>query len=193
MFQSIGKRFVFGGEPLKDQRVYYFNVKEIVGNKYGTPSPVPFRVVDERAGIDIDIAIRCFGEYSYKVVNPLLLYANVRELRRRVQPIRNRQPAEKRAAHRFATRFREGVLDGHPLPELPGKTRELAAVLKEELSAQWRDYRGIEIEQVGVSSVKADEADEKMIKEMQRSAAFKDPTLAAAYMVGAQGAAAGGR
>lgn len=190
VFQSIGKRFVFGGEPPKDQRVYYFNVKEIIGNKYGTPSPVPFRVVDERAGIDIDIAIRCFGEYSYKVVNPLLLYANVCG---NFADEYNRSEIDSQLKSELLTALQPAFAKvssmGIRYSELPGKTRELAAVLKEELSAQWRDYRGIEIEQVGVSSVKADEADEKMIKEMQRSAAFKDPTLAAAYMVGAQGAA----
>lgn len=69
VFQTIGKRFTFGGEAPKDQRVYYFNTKELIGNKYGTASPVPFRVVDQRAGIDIDISIRCFGEYSYRVTN----------------------------------------------------------------------------------------------------------------------------
>ena len=72
VFQNIGKRFTFGGEAPKDQRVYYFNTKELTGNKYGTPSPVPFRVVDQRAGIDIDIGIRCFGEYSIRLKNPLL-------------------------------------------------------------------------------------------------------------------------
>ena len=76
-FKTIGKRFTFGGEPPKDQRVYYFNTKELIGNKYGTPSPVPFRVVDQRAGIDIDIAIRCFGEYSYRICDPILFYTNV--------------------------------------------------------------------------------------------------------------------
>lgn len=190
VFESIGKRFVFGGEPPKDQRVYYFNVKEIVGNKYGTPSPVPFRVVDERAGIDIDIAIRCFGEYSYKVVNPLLLYANVCG---NFADEYNRSELDGQLKSELLTALQPAFAKvsamGVRYSELPGKTRELAEVLKEELSAQWRDYRGIEIEQVGVSSVKADEADERMIKEMQRSAAFKDPTLAAAYMVGAQGAA----
>ena len=76
-FKNIGKRFTFGGEAPKDQRVYYFNTKELIGNKYGTPSPVPFRVVDQRAGIDIDIAIRCFGEYSYRICDPILFYTNV--------------------------------------------------------------------------------------------------------------------
>ena len=77
VFLNIGKRFTFGGDIPKDQRVYYFNTKELMGNKYGTPSPVPFRVVDKNIGLDVDISIRCFGEYSYRVTNPMLFYANV--------------------------------------------------------------------------------------------------------------------
>ena len=77
VFQTVGKRFTFGGEPPKDQRIYFFNTKEIIGMKYGTASPVPFRVVDERAGIDIDVSVRCFGQYSFKLVIPLTFYTNV--------------------------------------------------------------------------------------------------------------------
>ncbi len=76
-FQQIGKRFTFGGEPPKDQRVYFVNTKELVGNKYGTPNPVPFRVVDMNIGLDMDITIKCFGEYSYQIANPVLFYTNV--------------------------------------------------------------------------------------------------------------------
>ena len=190
VFQNIGKRFTFGGEAPKDQRIYYFNTKELTGNKYGTPSPVPFRVVDQRAGIDIDIAIRCFGEYSYRITNPLLFYTNVcgnvtedytrdtidgqlkSELRTALQPA-------------FARISAMGIRSS----SLPGHTREIAEALNEELSAQWRDRRGLEIVAFGVSSVKANEEDEQMIKEMQREAAYMDPTRAAAMLSRSQGEA----
>ena len=76
-FARIGQRFTFGGDTGKDQRIYYFNTKEIYGNKYGTSSPIPFRVVDERANIDMDFSVRVNGEYSYKLVDPILFYKNV--------------------------------------------------------------------------------------------------------------------
>lgn len=79
VFQNIGKRFTFGGEAPKDQRIYYFNTKELVGNKYGTPSPVPFRVVDQRAGIDMEKA-RAYvdgWDKAYASNTGLLLFGDV--------------------------------------------------------------------------------------------------------------------
>ena len=77
-FKTIGKRFTFGGDTGKDQRVYYFNTKEIMGNKYGTATPIPFKVViNEQMGLKLSVDIRCNGEYTYKLTNPLLFYTNI--------------------------------------------------------------------------------------------------------------------
>ncbi len=190
VFKVIGKRFTFGGETPKDQRIYYFNTKEITGNKYGTPSPVPFRVVDTNVGLDIDISIRCFGEYSFRLTNPLLFYTNVcgnvtRDYtvdqlsgQMRTELLTALQPAFSRISD-LGIRY----------SALPGHTTELADALNAELSAKWSEVRGMEIVSVGVSSVKASEEDEKLIKELQRNAAFKNPNMAAAHLVGAQAAA----
>ena len=190
VFQNVGKRFTFGGEAPKDQRIYYFNTKELIGNKYGTPSPVPFRVVDQRAGIDIDINVRCFGEYSYKLVNPMLFYTNVCG---NVSEAYSRSELDSQLKSELLTALQPAFARiselGIRYSALPGKTKELADALREELSRDWRDFRGIEIQRVGVSSVKAEEEDEKMLKELQRNAAFMDPTRAAAHMVGAQASA----
>ena len=189
-FKNIGKRFTFGGEAPKDQRVYYFNTKELIGNKYGTPSPVPFRVVDQRAGIDIDIAIRCFGEYSYRICDPILFYTNVcgnvsgdytrdrLESQLKTELLTALQPA-------FAKISEQGIR----YSALPGHTMEMADALNDVLSSKWRNLRGLEIVSFGVSSVKASEEDEAMLKELQRNAAFMDPTRAAAQASAMQAAA----
>ena len=186
-FKNIGKRFTFGGEAPKDQRVYYINTKELIGNKYGTPSPVPFRVVDPRAGIDIDISVKCFGEYSFKIVDPVVFYTN---LCSNVEDEYVTENIEGQLKSELLTALQPAfarISDmGIRYSAVPGHTNELAEVLKTELSAKWKQNRGLEIQAVGVSSIKADEEDEKMIKDLQKNAAFMDPTRAAANLVGAQ-------
>ena len=187
VFRQIGKRFTFGGDPGKDQRVYYFNIKEIMGNKYGTPSAVPFRVVDNNVGLDIDIAIRCFGEYSYRVTNPILFYTNVCG---NVEADYNRSEIDGQLKTELMTALQPAFAKisamGIRYSALPGHTMELATALNDVLSKKWSELRGIEIVSFGVSSVKASEEDEQMIKELQRNAAFRNPTMAAAHLVGAQ-------
>ena len=176
VFANIGKRFTFGGEAPKDQRVYYFNTKEIVGNKYGTPNAIPFRVVDERAGIDIDVSVKCFGEYSYKLTNPVLFYTNVCG---NVSTQYTRDELDTQMKSEFLTAllpaFARISEQGIRYSALPAHATELADAMNAELSAKWGDLRGIEIVSCGVSSITADEKDEDMLKQLQRNAAFTDP------------------
>ena len=187
VFERIGHRFTYGGDTGKDQRIYYFNIKEIVGNKYGTPSAVPFRVVDRNVGLDVDISIRCFGEYSYRVVNPILFYTNVCG---NVADVYNRSEIDGQLKSELMTALQPAFAKisemGIRYSALPGHTTEIADALNEVLSKKWGELRGIEVVSFGVNSVKASEEDEQMIKELQRNGAFRNPTMAAAHLVGAQ-------
>ena len=186
-FKNIGKRFTFGGEAPKDQRVYFFNTKEIVDNRYGTPSPVPFRVVDKNIGLDIDISIRCNGEYSYKIIDPILFYTNVCA---NVADSYDRSKIDSMLKTELLTALQPAFAKisdiGIRYSALPGHTQELADALNEVLSVKWRKLRGLEIASFGVNSVTASKEDEDMIKQLQKSAVMRDPTMAAAQLVGAQ-------
>lgn len=187
VFAQIGKRITFAGETGTDQRVYFFNTKEIPGMKYGTASPVPFRVLDQRAGIDLDISLKAFGEYSIKISDPILFYtnvcSNVSEVYK-VSDIEDQMRSELLTALQPA--FARIGAAGVRYSEIPAHTLELAEALNDELSKKWRDQRGIEIVSFGISSIKADEEDEKMIKQMQKDAAYTNANLAGAAIVGAQ-------
>lgn len=190
VFKNIGKRFTYGGTAPKDQRIYYVNTKNIEGNKYGTPSPIPFRVVDNNVGLDIDISIRCNGEYSYKITNPILFYTNVCG---NVNGSFERSSIESQLKSEFLTALQPAFAKisemGIRYSALPGHATEIATAMNEVLSEKWGALRGIEIVSVGVNSATASPEDEQMIKELQRNAAFRNPTMAAAQLVGAQSAA----
>lgn len=180
-------RLSFGGQAGKDQRVYFFNTKEILGNKYGTANPVPFRVVDRNIGLDIDIGIRCHGEYSYKIIDPMLFYANVCG-NVTADYTRDRLDGQLKTELMTALQpaFARISAQGIRYSALPGHTMEIAQALNEVLSGQWRELRGIAVASFGVNSVVASPEDEQMIKDLQRSAVMRDPSMAAATLVGAQ-------
>ena len=189
-WNTLKRRFTFGADTGKDQRVYFFNTKEIIGNKYGTPSPVPFRVVDTNIGLDMDVSIRCNGEYSYKISDPMLFYKNVCG---NVQADYTRQQLDSQLKSEFLTALQPAFAKisalGIRYSALPGHTYELAEAMNSVLSAKWTEIRGISVVSVGVNSVNASAEDEATIKELQKTAVFRNPGMAGAYMVGAQGEA----
>lgn len=186
-FSTIGKRFTFGGDTGKDQRIYFFNTKEIMGNKYGTANPVPFRVVDTNIGLDADISVRCNGEYSYQIFDPILFYTHVcgnvtEEFTR--DKIDSQLKSELMTALQPA--FAQISAMGIRYSAVPAHTMEVADALNKVLSEKWGELRGIRIISFGVNTIKASEDDEQMIKDLQKTAVLRNPNMAAATLVGAQ-------
>ncbi|MBR6653934.1 MAG: SPFH domain-containing protein [Oscillospiraceae bacterium] len=188
IFQNIGKRFTFGGEAPKDQRIYYFNTKELVGNKYGTPAPISITaLVDRSVSRTLTIGIRCFGEYSYRVTNPLLFYTNVCG---NVEEAYVRENLDSQLRTELLTAlspaFGKISQQGIVYSDLTMHTLAIGDELNEILSKKWRDLRGIEIVSFGVSSIRPDEESEAKIRQMQESLFYSDPTLAGARSAAAQ-------
>jgi len=185
--RSAFDRFKFGGSPGKDTRIYYFNTKELFGNKFGTPNPVPFRVVDRNIGLDIDISIRCNGEFSYRITNPILFYINVCG---NISETFDRSKLDSTLKSELMSALQPAFAKiselGIRYSALPGHTTELEQALNEVLTEKWRNLRGIEIVNVSVGGVNASKEDEQLIKDLQRNAVMRDPTMAAATLVGAQ-------
>ena len=183
--KNMGDRFKYGGQPGKEQRVYYFNTKEIMGNKYGTPSPIPYLIVDPSTNLRLTINLRANGEYSYHLTNPALFYANVCG---NVTDVYTRDKIDSQLKSEIITVLGPclGKLGtGLEYHEISFKTAELADLLNEALTGKWRDRRGIEIVNFGITCV-ATPDDEARIKKMQTTAVMKDPTMAAAALVSAQ-------
>lgn len=186
-FATVGKRFTFGGDTGKDQRIYYFNTKELIDNKFGTPNPIPFRVVDSKIGLDIDVSVRCSGVYSYRISNPLLFYTNVCG---NVENEYTRDELDRQLKTEFISALqpafgRLSELELRPNQIVTHNT-DLEDAMNETLSAKWGELRGLKVVSIALGSVTLPDEDAEMIKQAQRTAMLQNPTMAAATMVGAQ-------
>lgn len=186
-FKTVGKRFTFGGDTGKDQRVYYFNTKELVDNKFGTPNPIPFRVVDSKIGLDVDVSVRCSGVYSYKIADPLLFYTNVCG---NVEEDYERGELDSQLKTEFISALQPAFgrlsdLEMRP-NQIVSHNTELEAAMNTALSAKWGELRGLKIVSIALGSVTLPQEDADMIKQLQRAAVLQNPNMAGATLAGAQ-------
>ena len=186
-FKTMGKRFAYGGDTGKDQRVYYFNTKEIIDNKFGTANPLPFRVVDSKIGLDIDVSIRCNGVYSYKIANPILFYTNVCG---NVEQEYTRSEIDSQLKTEFISALQPAfaklsALEMRP-NQVPAHAEELSSFMNEVLNKKWGELRGLQVVSIAMNPITRPEEDAEMIKQAQRTAIMRDPGMAAATLVGAQ-------
>lgn len=186
-FMQMVERFTYGGVTNRDQHVYYINTKEITGNMYGTASPVPFNVSDPSINLNLQVMLKCNGEYSIKVTNPILFYKNVAgntdtyyketlDSQMKSELLTALQPA-------LAKLSTQGV---KMYSDIPLHTFELAENLNEVLSKKWSELRGISIVSFGINSITPREEDLQKIQNRQESASLTDAGQAAAHLAAAQ-------
>lgn len=190
VFDVIGKRFTYGGDTGKDQRIYYINTKELIDNKFGTPNPVPFRVVDRNIGLDVDVAVRCSGVYSYRISNPLLFYANVCG---NIEQEYRREELDHQLKTEFISALQPAFVKISDLEirpnALPGHVTELCDAMNEALTGKWANTRGITVVSVAIGTIDLPKEDAEMIKQAQKTAILRDPMMAAATLTEAQAGA----
>ena len=185
-FKTIGKRFTYGGDTGKDQRVYYFNTKEIVDNKFGTPTPISFRVVDSRINFDVDVSLRCNGIYTFRMTDPLKFYTNIAG---NVTTSYSKEELASTMKTEFISALGPALAKLSNLElrpnQIPAHTTELEKFLNEELAAEWGE-RGFGDVKVAINPPTLTEEDQEMLKTAQKTAMYRDPTMAGATLVGAQ-------
>ena len=189
-FKTLGKRFTYGGDTGKDQRVYYFNTKEILDNKFGTINPIPFRVVDTNIGLDIDVSIRCSGTYSYAICDPIVFYSKIAG---NVADEYTKDELDSQMRREFVSALTPSIGKLSALGIRPSAitahTNEIEDELRNQLSAEWKEGRGIEVKSIALNPIDLPEEQAKLITDAQRAAILRDPTMAAATLVSAQASA----
>ena len=185
-FKEIGKRFTYGGEAATDQRVYYFNTKELMDNKFGTPSPILFRVVDHNIKLDLDVSLRCSGLYSYRITDPLLFYTNVCG---NVEREYLREEIDSQLKTEFISALQPALAKISELQirpsALPAHAEELSAAMNQVLTQKWAEKRGISVVSVAMNPITLTEEYEDMIRQAQGAAIYRDASMAGAAMTAA--------
>ncbi|MCM1217870.1 MAG: SPFH domain-containing protein [Lachnospiraceae bacterium] len=180
-FSNIGRRFTFGGNTAKDQRVYFFNTKEIMNNLFGTPSPIPFRVLDRNTGYDFDTAVKVNGQYSFKIADPILFYtnvcANVTDSYKKTDLLTTLKSELLTALQpALAKVSAQGV---RPY-EIPGFSADICKYLAEELSQQWTELRGLVMVKMTINSADMPAEDRQRFQKWQDTAMLRSADMQAA-------------
>ncbi|MBE5919319.1 MAG: SPFH domain-containing protein [Pseudobutyrivibrio ruminis] len=187
IFKEFGRRFTFGGEKPVQQRVYFVNTKDIVGLKFGTPSPIPFRILDNNVGLDMDTTLKCNGNYSMRVSDPTQLYVslagNVKD-EYTIEDIQNQLRATFIAALQPALGKLTNL--GVRPSGIPSYTKEMSEAMGEELNSDWTNKYGLAITSVQILTTVIPDEDAATLKELQKTGAFRNQSMAGAALIGAQ-------
>ncbi len=189
-FKVMGRRITYGGDTGRDQRVYYINTKELLDNQFSTQNPIPFRVVDPNINLDIDVSVRCSGVFSYKISDPILFYTNVCG---NVSDQYSRSELDGQLITEFQAALQPGFGKMSAMGLRPNQImahiEEFQEAMDEALSSKWSELRGLDVVSIGIGSITLPQEDAELIKNAQKAAILRDPSMAGATLVEAQASA----
>lgn len=175
-------RFKFGGVTPQKQEVYYINLQEIKGIKFGTATPLQYFDNFYNA----ELFLRTHGTYSIRITDPILFYANAipkNQTQVEISDINEQYLQE------FLTALNTSInlysAQGERVSFLPSKSVELSKYMADTLDEEWRKLRGIEVVAVAVSSISYTDDSQKLINMRNQGAMLGDPSVREGYMQGA--------
>lgn len=179
-------RVRFGGSSPQSQRVYYINLQEIKGIKFGTRNPLNY--FDNF--YNSELFLRTHGTYSIKIVDPVRFYAEAIPRNAdhvNIDDINEQYLAEFLEALQSA--INQMSVDGVRISHVASKGRELSKYMANILDEDWTGMRGMAIQSVGIANISYDEESQKLINMRNQGAMLSDPDVRQGYV---QGAAARG-
>lgn len=175
------QRIKFGGTPSYAQKAYFINLQEIKGIKFGTRAPVNY--FDNF--YNSELFLRAHGTYSVKITNPIKFYTEA--IPKNADSVDISDINEQ-----YLSEFLEALTaainkmsaDGIRISHVASRSRELSGYMAEELDADWRELRGIEVQSVGIASVSYDEESRKLIDMRNAGAMLGDARVREGYVQG---------
>ena len=175
------ERIKFGGETSKKQRVFFVNLQEIKGLKFGTRNPVNYFDNFYNA----ELFLRAHGNYSVKITDPLKFYA---EAVPRNKSLVKMSDINEQFLAEFLEALQSAIgqmsVDGIRISHIQAKGRELGKYMANILDEEWKQMRGVEIQAVGIASISYDEESQKLINMRNQGAMLSDPTIREGYVQG---------
>ncbi len=176
------ERIKFGGQTPQKQKVYFVNLQEIKGLKFGTRNPINYFDNFYNA----ELFLRAHGTYSVKITDPLRFYAEA--VPRNKSRVRMSDINEQ-----YLSEFLEGLqsaigqmsVDGIRISHIQAKGRELGKYMAQVLDEDWKQMRGMEIQSVGIASISYDEDSQKLINMRNQGAMLSDASIREGYVQGA--------
>lgn len=175
------QRIKFGGVTPSKQKVFYINLQEIKGIKFGTPNPLNY--FDDF--YNSELFLRTHGTYSIKITDPLLFFMEAipkNEDKVEIQDINEQYLSEFLEALQAA--MNQMSVDGIRISHVPSKGRELSAYMAQILDEEWKKNRGMEIQSVGIASISYDDESKELINMRNKGAMLGDPSVREGYVQG---------